>query len=191
MTPIVDHSSPTAVPLLSSFTPHFNLSLITILTYWRGIRVVSKALLVKEAVNCIEADCKFSSSPKVCNYLDMICESGYGRLLAIMCGILVMTGGELVEEFVNLFKVMFLEGLDTPRRTGVLKQEIKKMIGKYSTCREEGRIFCQNDTYKTFVWAAAFQILAVRLFRNFHVHGNPHLDYMFVTIMRGILWMRE
>ncbi|KAH8813873.1 hypothetical protein DL96DRAFT_1685164 [Flagelloscypha sp. PMI_526] len=43
-------------------------------------------------------------------------EQPFPRLIAIMWGTLEMTGGELVEEFVNLSKAVFLEGLGTPQR---------------------------------------------------------------------------
>ncbi|KAH8834428.1 hypothetical protein DL96DRAFT_1810700 [Flagelloscypha sp. PMI_526] len=144
-----------------------------------GIRAVSQALMVKEMMNRVEADCQLSSPPRICDYFDMICGSGFGGILAIMSGILKMTGDQLVHEFVSLCKAVFSEGLDANQRTVLLEREMKRIIGKYSTEGEERRMFCKNDTCKTFVCAAAFHNTGhPRLFRNYHVGANPSIDCM-------------
>ncbi|KAH8806692.1 hypothetical protein DL96DRAFT_1822279 [Flagelloscypha sp. PMI_526] len=144
-----------------------------------GIRAVSQALMVKEMMNRIQVDCQLSSSPRVCDYFDMIGGSGFGGILAIMCGILKMTGDQLVHEFVNLCKAVFSEGLDTSQRTAILEREMKTMIGKYSPGGEERRMFCQDDTCKTFVCAATSHNTGhPRLFRNYLVRANPSIDCM-------------
>ena len=66
-----------------------------------------------------------------------------------MCGILKMTGDQLVHEFIHLCKAVFAEGLDATQRSAVLEQEMKRMIGQYSTGGEERRMFCEDDTCKT------------------------------------------
>ncbi|KAH8813859.1 hypothetical protein DL96DRAFT_1561247 [Flagelloscypha sp. PMI_526] len=131
--------------------------------------------MVKEIINRVQADQELSSPPRVRDYFDMICGSGFEGLLAITCDILKMTGGELVQEFVNLCRAVFSESLEMNQRTAVLKQEIKRMIAKYSTEGEERRMFCENDTCKT----SAFQNTGhPRLFRNYNVRANPSLDCM-------------
>ncbi|KAH8806698.1 hypothetical protein DL96DRAFT_1822283 [Flagelloscypha sp. PMI_526] len=144
-----------------------------------GIRAVSQALMVKEMMNRVQVDCQLSSPPRVCDYFDMICGSGFGGILAIMCGILKMTGDQLVHEFVNLCKAVFSEGLDTSQRTAILEREMKMMIGKYSAGGEERRMFCQDDMCKTFVCAATSHNTGhPRLFRNYLVRANPSVDCM-------------
>ncbi|KAH8834410.1 hypothetical protein DL96DRAFT_1810687 [Flagelloscypha sp. PMI_526] len=135
--------------------------------------------MVKEIMDRVEADHQQSSPPRVCDYFDMICGSGFGGILAIMCGILEMTGDQLVHEFVNLCKAVFADGLDTIQRTTVLEQEMKTMIGKYSTGGEERRMFCKDDTCKTFVCAAAFHNTDhPRLFRNYRSRANASFNCM-------------
>ncbi|KAH8813771.1 hypothetical protein DL96DRAFT_1716078 [Flagelloscypha sp. PMI_526] len=65
----------------------------------------------------LEEDHQLEQPARVCDYFDMICGSGLGGLLAIMCGILCMTGEQLVEEFVQLCKVVFSGQLDVEQRT--------------------------------------------------------------------------
>ncbi|KAH8834398.1 hypothetical protein DL96DRAFT_1756989 [Flagelloscypha sp. PMI_526] len=135
--------------------------------------------MVKEIMNRVEVDCQLSTPPRVCDYFDMICGSGFGGILAIMCGILKMTGQQLVHEFINLCKVVFAESLDITQRTAVLEQEMKAAIRKYSTEGEERKMICEDDPCKTFVCAAAFHNTGhPRLFRNYHSRANPSLDCM-------------
>ncbi|KAH8806701.1 hypothetical protein DL96DRAFT_611436 [Flagelloscypha sp. PMI_526] len=144
-----------------------------------GIRAVSQAIMVKEMMNRVQVDCQLSSPPRVCDYFDMICGSGFGGILAIMCGVLKMTGDQLVHEFVGLVKAVFAEGLDTAQRTAVLERVMKRIIGKYSTVGEERRMFREDDPCKTFVCAAAFHNTGhPRLFRNYRVRTNPSVDCM-------------
>ncbi|KAH8834432.1 hypothetical protein DL96DRAFT_1810703 [Flagelloscypha sp. PMI_526] len=135
--------------------------------------------MVREMMNRVEVDSRLSNPPRVCDYFDMICGSGFGGILAIMCGILKMTGDQLVNEFVSLCKAVFAEGLDTTQRTAVLEREMKRITGKYSTGREERRMFCEDDPCKTFVCVAAFHNTGhPRLFRNYRVRANPSVDCM-------------
>ncbi|KAH8806707.1 hypothetical protein DL96DRAFT_1764564 [Flagelloscypha sp. PMI_526] len=144
-----------------------------------GIRAISQALMVKEMMDRIEAKYQLSNPPRVCDYFDMICGSGFGGILAIMCGILKMTGYQLVLEFVKLCKAVFSEGLDTTQRTTVLEREMKRMIGNYSTEGEERTMFSKDDPCKTFVCAAAFHNTGhPRLFRNYRARANPSIDCM-------------
>ncbi|KAH8834134.1 hypothetical protein DL96DRAFT_1676352 [Flagelloscypha sp. PMI_526] len=122
-----------------------------------GIRVVSQALMIREIMSRVSADRQLSGPARACDYFDMICGSGFGGLLAIMCGILKMTGDELVDEFVNLCKAVFSEGLDTTQRTIVLEGEIKRLIGTYSHGGEERRMICPDDVCKVvdcMLWEA-------------------------------------
>ncbi|KAH8834399.1 hypothetical protein DL96DRAFT_1810679 [Flagelloscypha sp. PMI_526] len=135
--------------------------------------------MVKEMMSRVEAACQLSSPPRVCDYFDMVCGSGFGGILAIMCGILKMTGDQLVHEFVNLCKAVFAEGLDITQRTAVLEREMKAVIGKYSTGGEERKMFCEDEPCKTFVCAAAFHNTGhPRLFRNYRSRANSSLDCM-------------
>ncbi|KAH8832462.1 hypothetical protein DL96DRAFT_1704525 [Flagelloscypha sp. PMI_526] len=144
-----------------------------------GIRAISQALMVREMMHRVEIDHRLSSPVRVCGHFDMICGSGFGGLLAIMCGILKMTGDELVHEFVTLCKVVFLEGLDTAQRTQVLENEIKRLIRTYSTCGEERKMIAEDDTCRTFVCAAAFHNTShPRLFRNYPSRANPSINCM-------------
>ncbi|KAH8792394.1 hypothetical protein DL96DRAFT_1515757 [Flagelloscypha sp. PMI_526] len=142
-----------------------------------GIRAVSQALMVREMMHRIEADCELPKPAKVCDYFDMICGSGFGGLLAIMCGILEMTGDQLVEEFVVLCKAVLSQGLDTAQRTAVLENEVKRLIRSYSAEGEDRKMFNEDDTCKTFVCAVASQNAGhPRLFRNYGSRANRSPD---------------
>ncbi|KAH8831242.1 hypothetical protein DL96DRAFT_1812139 [Flagelloscypha sp. PMI_526] len=144
-----------------------------------GIQAVSQALMVREMIHRIEADHPLSSPARVCDHFDMICGSGFGGLLAIMCGILKMTGDELVQEFVGLCKTVFSEDLDKAQRTVLLENEIKRLIRTYSTGGEERRMIDSNDKCKTFVCAASFHNTDhPRLFRNYVSRTNPSQNCM-------------
>ncbi|KAH8829912.1 hypothetical protein DL96DRAFT_1782923 [Flagelloscypha sp. PMI_526] len=109
----------------------------------------------------------------------MICGSGFGGILAIMCGILKMTGDELVHEFVGLCKAVFSEDLNTVQRTAVFEKEIKRIIGMYSTDGEDRKMIGEHDGCRTFVCAAAFHNTGhPRLFRNYPSRTNPSIDCM-------------
>ncbi|KAH8834119.1 hypothetical protein DL96DRAFT_1676342 [Flagelloscypha sp. PMI_526] len=125
------------------FLCHFNIQSLD----GGGIEAVSQALMVREIMSRIGADCQLSSPARACDYFDMICGSGFGGLLAIMCGILKMTGDELVHEIVNLCKAVFSEGLDTNQRT--------------STTLAKSPY--QNTSHP-------------RLFRNYHSRANSSVD---------------
>ncbi|KAH8836062.1 hypothetical protein DL96DRAFT_106606 [Flagelloscypha sp. PMI_526] len=144
-----------------------------------GIRAVSQALMVREVMHRIEADCQLPSPARVCDYFDMICGSGFGGLLAIMCGILKMTGDQLVEEFVVLCKAVFVQDLDATRRTVVLKKEVKRLMKTYSAVGEDGNMVNEDDRCKTFVCAIASQNAGhPRLFRNYASRTNRSPDCM-------------
>ena len=57
--------------------------------------------------------------------------------LAIMAGILGMTGKELVDEFIALCLAVFSDDASLDERTTRLELEIKRMVKKYSP-REQG-----------------------------------------------------
>ncbi|KAH8793687.1 acyl transferase/acyl hydrolase/lysophospholipase, partial [Flagelloscypha sp. PMI_526] len=142
-----------------------------------GIRAVSQALMVREMAYRIEYDCQLSSPARICDYFDMICGSGFGGLLAIMCGILKMTGDQLVEEFVALCKAVFSQSFDVLQRTTVLENEVKRLIRNYSTGGEEAKMLNEDDTCKTFVCAVASQNTThARLFRNYGSRANRSPD---------------
>ncbi|KAH8834120.1 hypothetical protein DL96DRAFT_481741 [Flagelloscypha sp. PMI_526] len=144
-----------------------------------GIQAVSQALMVREMMSCVGVDCQLSSPARVCDYFDMICGSGFGGLLAIMCGILKMTGDELVDEFVNLCKAVFSEGLDTTQRTTVLEGEIKRLIRTYSGGGEEQKMVSPDDICKVFVCAAPSQNTShPPIFRNYQSPTDTNVDCM-------------
>ncbi|KAH8836133.1 hypothetical protein DL96DRAFT_1520856 [Flagelloscypha sp. PMI_526] len=142
-----------------------------------GIRAVSQALMVREMIHRIEADRQLTSPARVCDYFDMICGSGFGGLLAIMCGILEMTGDQLVEEFITLCKAVFSPDLDSAQRTVVLKFEVKRLIRSYSTGGEDMKMLDEDNTCKIFVCAVASQNAShPRLFRNYESRANRNPD---------------
>ncbi|KAH8798768.1 hypothetical protein DL96DRAFT_1638752 [Flagelloscypha sp. PMI_526] len=139
-----------------------------------GIRVISQALMVREMMHRVEEDHQLASPPKVSDYFDMICGSGLGGLLAIMCGILHMTGDQLVEEVVGLCKVLFSAGLSTAQRTDKLEANIKRLVRTYCAGGEEREMICTDDKCKTFVCAATSHNAGhPRLFRNYRSRANP------------------
>ncbi|KAH8795890.1 hypothetical protein DL96DRAFT_1722748 [Flagelloscypha sp. PMI_526] len=144
-----------------------------------GIRAVSQALMVREIAHRVEMDQQLSSPTRICDHFDMICGSGFGGILAIMCGILEMTGDEPVQEFVSLSKAVFSDGLDEAQRSLVLKNEIKRLIRTYTTGGEERRIIGEDGKCKTFVCAASSQNTShPRLFRNYISRANKSMNCM-------------
>ena len=66
-----------------------------------------------------------------------------------MCGILKMTGDQLVEEVVALCKAVFSQDLDTGQRTAVLENEVKRLIRSYSSGGEDRKMLNEDDNCKT------------------------------------------
>ncbi|KAH8813708.1 hypothetical protein DL96DRAFT_1757614 [Flagelloscypha sp. PMI_526] len=143
-----------------------------------GLRAISQALIVRDMFHRLEEDHQLSRPPKVSDHFDMICGSGLGGLLAIMCGILDMTGDQLVEEFVGLCKAVFSEQLDIAQRTSQLEKEMKRIVAKFSEGREERKMLGEEGTCKTFVCAApAHNASHARLFRNYRSRLNASPNY--------------
>ncbi|KAH8834421.1 hypothetical protein DL96DRAFT_1551201 [Flagelloscypha sp. PMI_526] len=138
--------------------------------------------MVKEMMNRVQVDCQLSSSPRVCDYFDMICGSGFGGILAIMCGILSMTGDQLVREFVNLCTAVFAERLDMPKRTAVLEQEMKGMIANIG----HPRLFRNyrtraNHSFDCMLWEAACATTSMPDFFSPIVIGDMGIGETFVA----------
>ncbi|KAH8822463.1 hypothetical protein DL96DRAFT_1819931 [Flagelloscypha sp. PMI_526] len=136
-----------------------------------GLRVICQAVIVREMLARLREDRQLAHPPKASDHFDMICGSGFGGLLAIMCGVLHMTGDELVEELVALCATVFIPNTDTAERTARLEEEIKRLVRKFSPDMEVGeerRMLCETATCKTFVCAAPSSDLShPRLFRNY------------------------
>ncbi|KAH8804021.1 hypothetical protein DL96DRAFT_1686779 [Flagelloscypha sp. PMI_526] len=139
-----------------------------------GLHCISQALIVQDTLHRIEHDLSLPTPPKISDYFDMICGSGFGGLLAIMCGILHMTGDQLVDELVSLFKTMFSEHLDVDSRTAQYEAALKSMVERYSEEGSSGCMISDNDsTCKTFVCSASSHNVAhPRLFRNYRTRAN-------------------
>ncbi|KAH8804037.1 hypothetical protein DL96DRAFT_1823082 [Flagelloscypha sp. PMI_526] len=143
-----------------------------------GLHCISQALIIQDTLRRIEHDHDLPSPPRVSGYFDMICGSGFGGLLAIMCGVLHMTGDQLVEELVVLFKIVFSENLNVDRRTARYEEALKSMVERYSGEGSDGRMIADNDNgCKTFVCAASSHNVAhPRLFRNYRTRANTSPD---------------
>ncbi|KAH8822506.1 hypothetical protein DL96DRAFT_1819972 [Flagelloscypha sp. PMI_526] len=142
-----------------------------------GLRAISQALIIRDTLHRVEDDHQLSHPAKACDYFDMICGSGLGGILAIMCGILRMTGDQVVEEFVRLCKAVFSPNLDITQRTLGLEEEMKRIVGKFSEGKEGRKMFSEDDVCKTFVCAApAHNASHARLFRNYHSRTNAGPD---------------
>ncbi|KAH8813778.1 hypothetical protein DL96DRAFT_1535379 [Flagelloscypha sp. PMI_526] len=142
-----------------------------------GLRAISQALIIRDMFHRLEEDQQLTRPARVCAYFDMICGSGLGGLLAIMYGILCMTGDQVVEEFVSICKAVFSERLDVEQRTFRLEEEMKRIVAKFSDGREGRMMFGEEDTCKTFVCAApAFNTSHPRLFRSYRSRANASPD---------------
>ncbi|KAH8797806.1 hypothetical protein DL96DRAFT_898061 [Flagelloscypha sp. PMI_526] len=142
--------------------------------------------MVREMMHRIEEDHQLPSPPIVSDYFDMICGSGLGGLLAIMCGVLHMTGNQLVEEFVGLCKVLFSHNLDVEQRTTKLEQETRRLINIYISGGEERKIISQDNACKTFVCAASPHNAGhPRLFRTYRSRSNPSPDCTICEAIRA------
>ncbi|KAH8813828.1 hypothetical protein DL96DRAFT_1561220 [Flagelloscypha sp. PMI_526] len=148
--------------------------------------------MVREITQRVKVDHQLSSPVRVCDYFDMICGSGFGGILAIMCGILKMTGEELVREFVGVCKAVFSEDLNTVQRTAVFENEIKRIIGAYSTGGKDRKIMSEHDECRTFVCASSYHNAGhPRLFRNYPSRSNPSIDCMLWEAARATLAMPD
>ncbi|KAH8824212.1 acyl transferase/acyl hydrolase/lysophospholipase [Flagelloscypha sp. PMI_526] len=143
-----------------------------------GIRSISQALMVKEMMHRVQEDHQLPEPPKVSDYFDMICGSGFGGLLAIMCGILHMTGDQLVQEFIRLCKILFSGKLQTiAERTDRFENEIRKLVANYCSGEEEKKMISEESTCKTFVCAASSHNAGhPYIFRNYRSRSNPSPD---------------
>ncbi|KAH8833280.1 hypothetical protein DL96DRAFT_1493211, partial [Flagelloscypha sp. PMI_526] len=143
-----------------------------------GLQCVSQALIIQDTLRRIEHDLSLPAPPKVSDYFDMICGSGFGGLLAIMCGMLHMTGDQLAEELVSLCKIVFSESLDVSRRTALYEETLKSMVERFSEEGHNGRMLGDNNVVrKTFVCAASSHNVAhPRLFRNYQTRANASPD---------------
>ncbi|KAH8823530.1 hypothetical protein DL96DRAFT_1713932 [Flagelloscypha sp. PMI_526] len=127
----------------------------------------------------LEEDHQLSRPAKVSDYFDMVCGSGLGGLLAIMCGVLHMTGDQLVEEFISLCTAVFPGELDIEQRTSRLEEEIKRIIAKFSEGREDKRMLDEDGKCKTFVCTApAHNTSHARLIRSYRSRTNASPDCM-------------
>ncbi|KAH8797792.1 hypothetical protein DL96DRAFT_1565267 [Flagelloscypha sp. PMI_526] len=134
------------------------------------------ALMVREMMHRVEDGHQLPNPPKISEYFDMICGSGLGGTLAIMCGVFRMTGDHLVEEFVGLCKVLFSHDLDVEDRTMRLEREIKILVATYTSGGEE-KIISQDNPCKTFVCAASSHNTGhPRLFRTYRSRSTPSPD---------------
>ncbi|KAH8813776.1 hypothetical protein DL96DRAFT_504106 [Flagelloscypha sp. PMI_526] len=151
-----------------------------------GLRAISQALIVRDMCRRLEEDHQLEQPARVSDYFDMICGSGLGGLLAIMCGILCMTGEQLVEEFLHLCKAAFSGDLDIEQRTLRYEEEMKRIIAKFSGGIEGRRMFGGHDTCKTFVCAApAHNTSHPRLFRNYRSRTNASPDCTLLEAARA------
>ncbi|KAH8834481.1 hypothetical protein DL96DRAFT_1810741 [Flagelloscypha sp. PMI_526] len=142
-----------------------------------GIHSITQALMVREMMHRVEEGHQLLQPPKVSNYFDMICGSGLGGLLAVMCSVFHMTSDQLVEEYINMCKVLFSEDLGTAQRTIKLDQEIKRLAVTYIPGGEERKMISLGYTCKTFVCAASSQNPShPRLFRNYRSPTYPSPD---------------
>ncbi|KAH8834507.1 hypothetical protein DL96DRAFT_495939 [Flagelloscypha sp. PMI_526] len=134
----------------------------------------------------IEEDHSLHNPPKVSEYFDMICGSGLGGLLAIMCGVFHMTGNQLVEEFVGLCKVLFSHGLDIEQRTIILEREIKRLAVTYTSGGEEKKMISQDNACRTFVCTVSSHNAGhPRLFRSYRPRSNPSPDCTICEAIRA------
>ncbi|KAH8834505.1 hypothetical protein DL96DRAFT_495898 [Flagelloscypha sp. PMI_526] len=142
--------------------------------------------MIREMMHRVEVDHRLTQPPKVSDYFDMICGSGLGGLLAIMCGVFHMTGNQLVEEFVGLCKVLFSRGLDIEQRTIELEREIKRLAVTYTSGGEEKKMISQDNACKTFVCAASSHNVGhPRLFRTYRSRSNPSPDCTICEAIRA------
>ncbi|KAH8814629.1 hypothetical protein DL96DRAFT_1752984 [Flagelloscypha sp. PMI_526] len=150
-----------------------------------GLRALSQAKILQETMDRIVYDESTTESgvsrptPRVADHFDMVCGSGFGGLLAIMAGILGMTGKELVDEFTALSLAVFSGDASLDERTARLESEIKRMIKKYSPedHGEDRKMISDASPCKVFVCAALSDNLSSpRLLRNYKVRSNASPD---------------
>ncbi|KAH8833187.1 hypothetical protein DL96DRAFT_1811706 [Flagelloscypha sp. PMI_526] len=147
-----------------------------------GLRALSQAKIIQETIDRIAYDDSVSESgasrptPRVADYFDMICGSG---LLAIMAGVLGMTGKELVDEFSALSLAVFSGDATLNERTARLESEIKRMVKKYSPPEqgEDRKMISGASPCKVFVCAVSSDNMSTpRLLRNYKVRSNASPD---------------
>ncbi|KAH8833143.1 acyl transferase/acyl hydrolase/lysophospholipase [Flagelloscypha sp. PMI_526] len=145
-----------------------------------GLRALSQAKILQETLDRVTYDDVADSNssrptPRVADYFDMVCGSGFGGLLAIMTGILGMTGKELVDEFAALCLAVFSVEVSIKKRTARLELEIKRMVKKYSPPEqgEDRKMISDTSPCKVFVCAVSPDNMSTpRLLRNYKVRRN-------------------
>ncbi|KAH8797786.1 hypothetical protein DL96DRAFT_897628 [Flagelloscypha sp. PMI_526] len=141
--------------------------------------------MVREMMHRVEEDHHLSKSPKVSQYFDMICGSGLGGLLAVMCGVFHMTGDQLVEEFVAVCKVVFSHDLDATQRT-IKLEEMKRLLLTYVSGGEDSKMISGDNACKVFVCAASSHNTGhPQLFRNYRSRSNPSPDCTICQAIRA------
>ncbi|KAH8836003.1 hypothetical protein DL96DRAFT_1675811 [Flagelloscypha sp. PMI_526] len=128
-----------------------------------GLHCVSQALIIQDTLRRIEQDCGLPSPPRVCDYFDMICGSGFGG-----CKEPQSTGHHVwhsphdrrptgrrtslvVQSYIS-------ENLDINKRTARYEEAVKSMVD-------------------SFVCAASSHNMAhPRLFRNYQTRANASPD---------------
>ncbi|KAH8833221.1 hypothetical protein DL96DRAFT_1552220 [Flagelloscypha sp. PMI_526] len=117
-----------------------------------GLYCVSQALIIQDALRRIEHDLSLPAPPKVSDYFDMICGSGFGGL---------------VEELILLCKMVFSENFDVNLRTARYEEALKSMVERHSEEGRNSRMIGDNDSAcKTHP----------RLFRNYRTRANASPD---------------
>ncbi|KAH8822485.1 hypothetical protein DL96DRAFT_1684198 [Flagelloscypha sp. PMI_526] len=114
-----------------------------------GLYSISQALIIRDMMHKVEEENQLTDPPKVAEYFDMICGSGLGGLLAIMCGVLHMTGEQLVEEFVCVCKSIFSGDLGCEERTAIFENEMKRLVATYCSGNEKRKMVSQDSMCKT------------------------------------------
>ncbi|KAG5651485.1 hypothetical protein H0H81_008485 [Sphagnurus paluster] len=143
-----------------------------------GIRGLSGLVILREIMKRIEAERGLGTTPRPCDYFDMIGGSGTGGLLAIMLGRLGMSVDEAIGAYVEFAKTVFSDRKwffknETFKAT-VLERVIKKIIRDKEE-DPEARMKTDKPTTncKTFVCAmSAVNLAAPRIFRSYDVKEN-------------------
>ncbi|KAH8833147.1 hypothetical protein DL96DRAFT_710244 [Flagelloscypha sp. PMI_526] len=146
-----------------------------------GLRALSQAKILRETLDRIAYDNDVADSnpsrltPRVADYFDVVCGSGFGGLLAIMTGILGLTGKELVDEFTALALSVLSGDASLNERTARLESEFKRMVKKYSPSDqgEDRKMISDTGPCKVFVCAISpDNMSSPRILRNYKVRSN-------------------
>jgi hypothetical protein len=159
------------------------------------VRGVSELLILEQLMLYIKKEQKLASTPKPCEYFDLICGTSTGGLIAILLGRLKLSVEEAIEEYRTIsekvfskpkWKLRFSEGIYPAT---ILENTMKDVVRRHTGTEQladELTLLESSDTAVCKVFVCARNSRAMdrrRLFRSYIAHEAG--DYENATIWQA------